>query len=207
MKRRRKKLGFGRVRKRTKPVRKSRKKKFRMNLHQLSIVGKWIFKIAVVCLLAFVAVWYFGQQVSTVGDSMNPVLSKGDVVVVNRIVYNATTPKRGDIIVFKPKGNENAHYYIKRIIGLPGETVEIMENHIYIDGEKLEEDYETTDIDDVGIVNEKIQLDGDEYFVLGDNRKSSEDSRNADIGNVKREYIYGKAWFVLSPKKDFGFIR
>ena len=207
MKRRRKKLGFGRVRKRTKTVRKSRKKKFRMNLHQLSIVGKWIFKIAVVCLLAFVAVWYFGQQVSTVGDSMNPVLSNGDVVLVNRIVYNATTPKRGDIIVFKPKGNENAHYYIKRIIGLPGETVEIMENHIYIDGEKLEEDYETTDIDDVGIVNEKIQLDGDEYFVLGDNRKSSEDSRNADIGNVKREYIYGKAWFVLSPKKDFGFIR
>ena len=207
MKRRRKKLGFGRVRKRTKPVRKSRKKKFRMNPHQLSIVGKWIFKIAVVCLLAFVAVWYFGQQVSTVGDSMNPVLSNGDVVLVNRIVYNATTPKRGDIIVFKPKGNENAHYYIKRIIGLPGETVEIMENHIYIDGEKLEEDYETTDIDDVGIVNEKIQLDGDEYFVLGDNRKSSEDSRNADIGNVKREYIYGKAWFVLSPKKDFGFIR
>lgn len=178
-----------------------------MNLHQLSIVGKWIFKIAVVCLLAFVAVWYFGQQVSTVGDSMNPVLSNGDVVLVNRIVYNATTPKRGDIIVFKPKGNENAHYYIKRIIGLPGETVEIMENHIYIDGEKLEEDYETTDIDDVGIINEKIQLDGDEYFVLGDNRKSSEDSRNADIGNVKREYIYGKAWFVLSPKKDFGFIR
>lgn len=207
MKRRRKKLGFGRVRKRTKLVRKSRKKKFRMNLHQLSIVGKWIFKIAVVCLLAFVAVWYFGQQVSTVGDSMNPVLSNGDVVLVNRIVYNATTPKRGDIIVFKPKGNENAHYYIKRIIGLPGETVEIMENHIYIDGEKLEEDYETTDIDDVGIINEKIQLDGDEYFVLGDNRKSSEDSRNADIGNVKREYIYGKAWFVLSPKKDFGFIR
>ena len=178
-----------------------------MNLHQLSIVGKWIFKIAVVCLLAFVAVWYFGQQVSTVGDSMNPVLSNGDVVLVNRIVYNATTPKRGDIIVFKPKGNENAHYYIKRIIGLPGETVEIMENHIYIDGEKLEEDYETTDIDDVGIINEKIQLDGDEYFVLGDNRKSSEDSRNADIGNVKREYIYGTAWFVLSPKKDLGFIR
>ena len=178
-----------------------------MNLHQLSIVGKWIFKIAVVCLLAFVAVWYFGQQVSTVGDSMNPVLSNGDVVLVNRIVYNTTTPKRGDIIVFKPKGNENAHYYIKRIIGLPGETVEIMENHIYIDGEKLEEDYETTDIDDVGIVNEKIQLDGDEYFVLGDNRKSSEDSRIADIGNVKREYINGKSWVVLSPKKDFGFIR
>ena len=72
---------------------------------------------------------------------MKPVLQNGDVVLVNRIVYNATTPKRGDIIVFKPKGNENAHYYIKRIVGLPGETVEIIENNVYIDCEKLVEDY------------------------------------------------------------------
>ena len=178
-----------------------------MNLHQLSIVVKWIFKIAVVCLLAFVAVWYFGQQVSTVGDSMNPVLSNGDVVLVNRIVYNATTPKRGDIIVFKPKGNENAHYYIKRIIGLPGETVEIMENHIYIDGEKLEEDYETTDIDDVGIVNEKIQLDGDEYFVLGDNRNASADSRDPSVGIISGEDIVGRAWLRIWPLNKFGILK
>ena len=142
-----------------------------------------------------------------VGDSMKPVLYNGDVVLVNRIVYNATTPKRGDIFVFKPKGNENDHYFTKRIVGLPGESVEIIENRVYIDGEKLEEEYETTDIDDVGIADEKIQLAGDEFFVLGDNRASSEDSRNADVGNVKREYIYGKAWFVISPRKDFGFVR
>lgn len=204
MKRRRKKPRFGRTRR---SLIKQPKKKFRINLEHLVIIGKWVFKIAVTCLLAFVGVWYFGQQVSTVGDSMNPVLNNGDVVLVNRIIYNATTPKRGDIIVFKPKGNENAHYYTKRIIGLPGESVEIIENRIYIDGEKLEEDYVTTDIDDVGIVNEKIQLAGDEYFVLGDNRKSSEDSRNADVGNVKREYIYGKAWLVISPKSNFGFVK
>lgn len=204
MKHRRKKLKLGRAKK---SIIKQPKKKIRINLRRLAVIGKWVFKIAVTCLLAFVSVWYFGQQVSTVGDSMNPVLSNGDVVLVNRIVYNATTPKRGDIIVFKPKGNENAHYYIKRIVGLPGESVEIIENRIYIDGEKLEEDYATTDIDDVGIVNEKIQLAGDEYFVLGDNRKSSEDSRNADVGNVKREYIYGKAWLIISPKKDFGFVK
>ncbi len=188
---------------------KARKKKieFHIDWELLKAIGIWSFKIAVVCLMAFVCVWYFGQQVSMVGDSMKPVLSNGDVVLVNRILYNATTPKRGDIIVFKPKGNENIHYYTKRIIGLPGESVEIIENRIYIDGEKLEEEYETTDIDDVGIVNEKIELAGDEYFVLGDNRASSEDSRNADVGNVKREYIYGKAWFVISPRRDFGWVK
>ena len=191
--------------------RKSRKRKFEFHMHVnlklLKTIGLWIFKIGVVCLLAFVSVWYFGQQVSTVGDSMKPLLRNGDVVLVNRIIYNATTPKRGDIIVFKPKGNENDHYYTKRIIGLPGESVEIMENRIYINGKKLEEEYKTTDIDDVGIVDEKIQLAGDEFFVLGDNRANSEDSRDADVGNVKRSYIYGKAWFVSSPRKHMGFVR
>lgn len=180
--------------------------RLRLNWEYLPVVAKWVFEIAVVCLFAFVAVWYFGQRVSTVGDSMSPVLRNGDVVLVNRIVYNATTPKRGDVIVFKPKGNENDHYYIKRIVGLPGETIEIIENRVYIDGECLEEDYETTNIDDVGVVDEKLKLAGDEYFVLGDNREQSEDSRDADVGNVKREYIYGKAWFVITPGDEFGFV-
>ncbi len=183
------------------------KKNIQGNLRYLPVVGKWIFQILIVCLLAFVAVWYFGQRVSTVGDSMKPVLENGDVVLVNRIVYNASTPKRGDIIVFKPKGNENSHYYIKRIVGLPGETVEIIENKVYINGKRLEEDYQTTDIDNVGIAAEEIKLGGDEYFVLGDDRENSEDSRNADVGNVKRSYIYGKAWFVISPHDRFGFIK
>ena len=180
--------------------------RLRLNWEYLPVVAKWVFEIAVVCLFAFVAVWYFGQRVSTVGDSMSPVLRNGDVVLVNRIVYNATTPKRGDVIVFKPKGNENDHYYIKRIVGLPGETIEIIENRVYIDGERLEEDYETTNIDDVGVVDEKLKLAGDEYFVLGDNREQSEDSRDADVGNVKREYIYGKALFVITPGDEFGFV-
>lgn len=217
MRYRRKELDFNRKRRKVNAYNRRRRKgigkikrprkKFHLNLEYLAVVGRWIFKIAVTCLLAFVAVWYFGQSVSTVGDSMSPVLSNADVVLTNRILYNASSPRRGDIIVFKPKGNENAHYYIKRIIGLPGETVEIIENNVYIDGEKLEEDYATSEMGDVGIADEKIELAGDEYFVLGDNRESSEDSRNADIGNVKREYIYGKAWFVVSPRKHFGFIK
>lgn len=183
------------------------KKKIHLNLEAIVSAFTWVFKIAITCLVAFVAVWYWGQRVSTVGDSMNPVLRNADVVLVNRIVYNASSPKRGDIIVFKPKGNENSHYYIKRIVGLPGETVQIVENQIYIDGKKLEEDYKTTKLDTAGIAGEKLKLGGDEYFVLGDNRKNSEDSRSADIGKVKRSYIYGKAWFVASPRKDWGFVR
>ena len=120
---------------------------------RLHTVLSWILQIAVVLLFAFVFVWYFGQRVSTVGDSMSPKLSNGDVVLVNRFAYNVTSPKRGDIIVFKPKGNENSHYYIKRIIGLPGETVEIIEGSVYINGEKLKEDYTATEINDVGIVS------------------------------------------------------
>lgn len=170
-------------------------------------IVRWMLKVAFVCLLAFIIVWNFGQRVSTIGDSMKPVLKNGDVVLVNRVVYNARRPKRGDIIDFKPKGNENSRYYIKRVIALPGETVEIIENRIYIDGVKLDEAYETTNIDKVGLLSGKMKLKEDEYFVLGDDRENSEDSRNPEVGNVKRAHIYGKAWFVISPYENFGFIK
>lgn len=199
---------------RKKPA-KRRKKKKRLrdinwkesiNFSKLKLVSSWIFKILITILLAYVFVCYFGQRVSAVGDSMNPRLNNGDVVLVNRFVYNTSSPKRGDLIVFKPKGNENSHYYIKRVIGLPGETIEFLEGNIYINGEKLQEEYESTPVNDVGIITEKIELNGDEYFVLGDVREKSEDSRMADVGNVKRKYIYGKAWFVISPISRFGFL-
>lgn len=185
--------------------RRRRRSKFRIEM--LKPVAVWTGKIAIVCLFAFVFVWYFGQRVAVVGDSMSPILSNGDVTLVNRIVYDATAPKRGDIIVFKPKGNENSHYYIKRIIGLPGETVQILGGEIYIDGEKLEEDYGVSEITDPGIAAEEIELAGDEFFVLGDDRENSEDSRMADVGAVKRSYIYGKVWFIVSPWEDFGLVR
>lgn len=182
------------------------KEKKQIDYDLIRTVGIWAFKIILVCLLALVIVFYFGRQVKNSGDSMRPAVLDGDIVLVNRMIYDASKPKRGDIIVFKPNGNENARSYIKRIIGLPGETVQIKDGEIYIDGEKLGEKYETTAIEDAGTASEEITLDGDEYFVLGDNRRNSEDSRMADIGNVKRSEIEGKAWFVLSTKGNFGFI-
>lgn len=166
----------------------------------------WIVQIGIVCVAAFVFVWYFGQRVSTIGDSMNPALCNGDIVLVDRFRYDASTPKRGDIIVFKPKGNENLHSSIKRIVGLPGEVVQIIDGKIYIDGKELEEKYEVTGFTESGLAKEEIVLAGDEFFVMGDNRESSEDSRHAEVGNVKRAEIEGKAWFVLPPAKSVGFI-
>lgn len=188
---------------------KRRERRMRREASSVTVwsVLQWVFQIGVVCLIAFVLVWFWGQRVACVGDSMNPSIENGDSIMVNRIIYNATRPKRGDVIVFKPNGNENAYYYVKRIVGLPGEKVQIKEGKVYINGKRLKTTREYSDMDDPGVAAEEIELAGDEYFVLGDNRNSSEDSRTADIGNVKQNEIYGKGWFILTPGSTFGFVK
>ena len=183
------------------------KKKKKISQELLREIFSWIFGIALSVFLAAVVVIFLGKSTRVVGMSMEPTLENGQQIFIDRFLYVLSSPKAGDIVAFLPNGNENSHYYIKRIIALPGESVEIVENSVYINGEKLQEDYETSKIDDVGIVNEKIKLGSDEYFVLGDDRQNSEDSRNANVGNVKYSYIYGKAWFVISPKTHFGFVK
>jgi len=188
-----------------------RKKKKTFKIHfdkkKIPYIARWIFKITVTCLLALAFVLNFGQRISAVGNSMSPVLENGDIVLVNKLIYNASAPKRGDIIAFVPKGNHNTHYYIKRIVGLPGETLQVIENKLYINGEQQKEDYEVTKFGDLGILGEEVVLKDDEYFVLSDSRGNNDDSRNVDIGNVKREYIYGKPWFIVSPGNHVGFLR
>ena len=183
------------------------KKKKKISQELLREIFSWIFGIALSVFLAAVVVIFLGKSTRVVGMSMEPTLENGQQIFIDRFLYVLSSPKAGDIVAFLPNGNENSHYYIKLSIALPGERVEIVEKSVYINGEKLQEDYETSKIDDVGIVNEKIKLGSDEYFVLGDDRQNSEDSRNANVGNVKYSYIYGKAWFVISPKTHFGFVK
>ena len=183
------------------------RKRRNVNYDLIQEVVIWILQIALVCFIAFVGVKFFGQRVSVIGDSMNPVLENGNITLINSMAYNMSTPNRGDIVAFKPNGNENAHYSIKRIIGLPGETVEILEGEVYINGEKLEEEYVTTEILEVGIAKEPVKLGSKEYFVLGDDRQNSEDSRTANVGAVKRGEIAGKVWLVISPWSNFGFVK
>ena len=184
------------------------RKKYRsLKTEKVKTAIEWGTEIIVVCILAWMLVSFFGQRVSNAGDSMSPVLKNGDVVLINRIVYDARKPKRGEIIAFRPNGNENAHYCIKRVVGLPGETIQIKDGKIYIDGKVQKKDVYTSDLDFAGIAEKKLTLGETEYFVLGDNSAGSDDSRLADIGNVKREDIGGKVWFVTNIGKKFGFVK
>ena len=152
----------------------------------------------------FEIILYFALVVVN-GVSMQPTLSDGDNLIVDKLSYRFHDPDRFDIIVFP---QEDGRYFIKRIIGLPGENVRIDEDgFIYINGEKLQESYGKEVMLDPGLAKDGIQLGADEYFVLGDNRNNSEDSRYADIGNVKKKYIVGKLWFTISPRSKIGFLK
>ncbi len=153
-------------------------------------------------LLAFVIVFLVGMKISVIGVSMEPALYNGQEVLVNRFVYKLLAPNRGDIVVFLPNGNQNSHYYLKRVVGLPGEHVQIIGGYVYIDGAPLEENDVYDKISDPGIAENEIVLGSDEYFVLGDNRNNSEDSRSGNIGPVSRDTITGKAWFHLGCEED-----
>lgn len=152
--------------------------------------------------LAVVIIYSVGMRTSVIGDSMEPALWNGQEILINRMAYKLSTPKRGDVIVFLPNGNENAHYYVKRVIGLPGEKVLIENGNVYIDGQLLEEDDTYDKISDAGIAQTEMELGNDEYFVLGDNRNSSEDSRSGNIGSVNKDTIIGKAWFHMATEEE-----
>lgn len=167
----------------------------------------WTFEILVVILFAYVMVYFFGQSRTNIGQSMDVTLSGGDTVLLNVLAYQLGSPKRGDVISFKPNGSTTAHSSIKRIIGLPGETIQIKDGMIYIDGVVYLEKKSYPVITNPGIAGEELTLGEKEYFVLGDNRNNSEDSRFVDVGPVSSEHIEGKVWFVLSPSEHRGFLK
>ena len=152
-----------------------------------------------VLIACYLLVQYVGQRTEVVGSSMETTLSDGDNLIVDKITYRFKPPRRFDIIVF-PYQYDKSTFYIKRIIGMPGETVRIDEKGaIYINGEILQESYGREIIKAPGLAAEEITLAEDEYFVLGDNRNNSSDSRDASVGNIHREDILGKAWVRIWP--------
>jgi len=184
-----------------------RRRRKSVNVSALHSVIVWVGEVILAFGAACVLVYFFGTTLSNIGQSMEPTLYSGDKVLINKLIYSLKSPDYGDLIVFKPNGNENAHYHIKRVAGLPGDTLVIESGRIFIDGELLDEKILTEKMLDAGVAETEVVLGEDEYFVLGDNRNNSEDSRSADIGNIKRKDILGKAWFVLSPGKRFGWLK
>lgn len=172
--------------------------------HLLRRVIYWITDIAVVITLAVFVVIFFCQRITVTGHSMEPTLEAGDVVLVDQVKYCFTDPERFDIVVFEKENSSTSKTYMKRVIGLPGETVQIINDIIYIDGEPLEAVIGLQQVTLSGLAENPITLGADEYFVLGDNRESSEDSRFANIGNVKRSEILGVIWLRVSPFQNLG---
>ena len=183
----------------------SRRKK-KINMSIVKEVISWVVEIAITLVIAFTFVYFVGLRTSVIGQSMADTLSNGDQILVNRFIYKVTDPKPNDLIVFLPNGNEKSHYYVKRVIAVPGDTVQIKSGAVYVNGELFEEEVDVSAMEEAGLAADEIKLEEDENFVLGDNRNNSEDSRYANIGNVKKEYMIGKAWFVVSPFKKFGFL-
>lgn len=165
----------------------------------------WIVYIAVIIGLTWLIITFVGQRTRVSGHSMEATLHDGDNLIVDKLSYRFRDPKRFEIIVFPYRHKENT-YYIKRIIGLPGETVQVKDGYVYINGEKLDENYGLEVMEDAGIAAEPIELGEDEYFVLGDNRNHSSDSRDPSVGILHRDELIGRAWVRIWPLDSIGVI-
>lgn len=168
----------------------------------------WAVEIAAVLILGIVLAVGYGKITVMQEGSMDPTLNAGDVLLVNRMAYRFSTPKRGDIIVYKTgDDSKKASTHIKRIIGLPGETIQIKDGQILIDGETYQEDGGFPAIENAGVAETKVTLGNGEYFVLGDNRNDSMDSRMAEVGPIAGERIIGRAWLRIYPFDQIGFLK
>lgn len=169
-------------------------------------ISNYFFAIGLALLMAFFLVYSFGMRTSVIGVSMENTLYNGQMVLVNKIAYLLFSPKAGDIVVFLPNGNANTHYYVKRVVATPGDKVEFRDGRLYVN-DIMEENEQYDKVADPGIAEEAVTVGEDEFFVLGDNRNNSEDSRSGNIGLVKRDLIEGKVWFQLGHENQgMGFV-
>ncbi len=192
------------VEKTTDPENEESRAKAKKILTNVLVVMVCIF---VAFILASVVTSFVAHPTKVEGESMETTLTDGDTVIIQKMSYYFGSPERYDVVVF-PVYNSDT-YYIKRVIGLPGETVQIEEGKVFINGKELEDDTYGKDeyIDDPGDAAEPITLASDEYFVLGDNRNMSTDSRNSYVGVIKKRSIAGKAWKRVLPFSKFGSIK
>lgn len=169
------------------------------------------FCIGIAYFLASFVTTYVAHQTTVEGESMEPTLTDGDSVIIQRLSYYFVDPKRYDVVVFPVSyddGTAKKTYYIKRVIGLPGETVQIIDGSVYINNEKLDDDvYGAAAINEAGIAENPLVLGENQYFVMGDNRNMSTDSRNSYVGLVNKNDIIGEAWLCTWPLNHFGGVK
>lgn len=185
-------------------LRSNRRKREINKRELLRNLGSYAISILIVMIVGYSLVAFGGQTLRIVGQSMEPTLQNGDLVVVNKIGYAFQGPQRFDLIAFKQRKGDNSYYNVKRVIGLPGETVTIQDGYIFIDGIVLTGLPFDETISTEGLALEGVTLGDGEYFVLGDNVNNSEDSRFANMGNILKNEILGKVVYRWLPKKTRG---
>ena len=183
-----------------------RRQRRKFNMPLFKEILSWVIELSIVIVTAYVLISFFGLRTSVVRQAMNPTLENSNQNIVNKFIYIVSRPKAGDVVVFLPNGNEKSHYYVRRVIGTPGDRVLIQNGAVYVNDELYKEKIDVAAIEEAGEAATEITLGEDEYFVLGDNRNSSEDSRFANIGNIKKEYRVGKAWFKIASISKMGGI-
>lgn len=171
--------------------------------HIIREIILWIVCILLSILAGYLVTAYAIEKTTVIGESMEPTMADGEKIIVNKLAYIFMNIKRDDVIVFKKENSFGTYYDIKRVIALPGDSILIKKGKIYVNGEEYKENLKVEEINNPGLAGEEIRLSDDEYFILGDNRNKSEDSRFASVALLKREDIVGKAWIRMKP---FGFV-
>ena len=192
--RRRSGLNFGKQRK-------------KFNLPLFKEILTWIGEILLIIVIAGICVSFFGVRTTVVGQAMSETLSNGDQILINKFQYVISRPKQGDVVVFLPNGNEKSHYYVRRVIGVPGDTIQIKEGAVYVNDELYMEEMEVASIEEAGVASEPITLGDGEFFVLGDYRPVSVDSRNDVIGCVPEDMVIGKVILSVWPLNQWGSVK
>ncbi len=160
----------------------------------------------IVVFVAFAITRYGLEKMTVSGEYMSPTLKSGDCVLVNKLSYRFHKIHRNDVVVVRQTGSEHSYFTLERVIGLPGEKVQIQDGQVYINGKKLKEKLDFPLMDNGGMAEDAFTLDKGQYFVLGDNRNECEDSRNATVGNISRSSIVGKAWIRMNSFTFIGMI-
>ncbi len=182
-----------------------RRKKKISSAHVREIFS-WLFGIFTAVFIAVVLNVFLGVTTNVVGVSMEPTLYNGQQIFINSFLYLISSPKAGDVIVFLPNGNENTHYYVKRVVAAPGDSVLIQNGILYVNGEASP--WVEEKLAEAGIAAEEFTVENGEYFCIGDNPGNSEDSRSANIGPVREEDILGKVWFRAACEEiGMGFVK
>ena len=167
-------------------------------------LSRWLMDIALVLALAVFLVHMLGDRMIADGVSMSPTIESGELLLINKFKGSVASLERFDLIAYRSEDGSKS--YVKRIVGLPGEIIEIIDGRIWINSRLLETKGLVAEIKAAGLAAKPILLGEDEYFVLGDNADASEDSRFANVGNIPAERILGNIWLRLSPFQRLGIV-